>query len=609
MSHSASPGSSTPRWIAWCGLVLSMFSFCLGAWAYVHDGHEGLLDGVFKSLQMFHLHFHPLGGHAASEGHDGHVSTALEVARFGAATVALGLLPAVLVLALFRADISRWWVRCGWRHHVIVCGHCTRTLSLIKDLRRQKPGRRVVFIGHCPAPQAELPDGVLYLEGDAQGGDLLRQAAVHRADFLVALNEDDRSNLEILVAAERLCAGRAMKPLECYAHLQDTHLQSGLHKQLGSAFSNSKHVRQHLFNYYEVVARNLACQYPLPEALVEEGPPPEHYVIVGFGSFGQNVALKLVKMGQQLVHRRVNGKDEWHVVKPRVTVIDPRGEIAAVPFLRAHPAFKDHCEWALHRWSCEDSEFLDLTFLDAAHASAKTSIIFCLDNENISLRTALLLHDVCRGAQKTRGVDAIYLRIARPERLGGIVDNLAGQDGRPRLIFFAPDSEIFSADAILRSGVDALARAVHEAYLQAADADARANNQPTAAGKKWEELGSNDRDGNREAADHTWAKLRTLGYKISPVPEGETVAPVSDALLNELKAREEELARVEHYRWMTWRLLTGWTYGSPRDNAKKLHPDIVPYEALAPPTQDKDKVIIRAIPELLKKGRLQAVKK
>jgi len=118
---------------------------------------------MFKSLQMFHLHFHPLGEDAASEGHGGFVSTSLEIARFGAATVALGLLPAVLVLALFRADISRWWVKCFWRHHVIVCGHCTRTLILIKDLRDRKPPRRVVFIGHCPVPQAELPTGVLYL--------------------------------------------------------------------------------------------------------------------------------------------------------------------------------------------------------------------------------------------------------------------------------------------------------------------------------------------------------------------------------------------------------------------------------------------------------------
>ena len=633
MSHSTSPGSSTPRWIAWGGLVLAFFSFFFGAWAYIFDGHEGFLNGVFLSLQMFHLHFHALGEHAASDVHGGFVTGALQFARFGAAAVGLGLLPALLLLALFGTDIFRWWVKCFWRNHIIVCGHCTRAFSLIKDLRLQNPARRVVFIGHCPVPRAELPSGVLLLEGDAQSGDLLRQAAVHRADYLVALNENDRANLEILVAAERQCekgrsSGRVLgdlldtlasagipcgcgiaKPLECYAHLQDTHLQSGLHKQLGDSFSKSNQVRHELFNYYELVARNLACQYPLPEALVEEGPMPEHYIIVGFGSFGQNVALKLVKMGQQLVHRHVDGKDEWQVVKPRVTVIDPRGDIAAVPFLRAHPAFADHCAWAVHPWSCEAPEFLDLAFLDAAHASAKTSVIFCLENENVSLRTALLLNDLCRSTQSAKGVDAIYLRIAKPERLGGIVSNLVTQEGKPRLVFFAPDREIFSADAILRYGVDALASAVHEAYLKAAEADARANNLPSAVGKAWGDLGSIDREGSREAADHTWAKLRTLGYEIRRVPADENPAPVSETLLREIESREDELARVEHYRWMAWRLLTGWTYGAVRDDANKHHPDLIAYEDLAPSTKDKDKVIIRAIPELLKKGRLQAIKK
>ena len=200
-AHSSTPSSSTPRFIAWAGLILAVLSFALGAGIYIHDRPERPADGVFKSLQMFHLHFHPLKPkvpqtgtapapptpmheHAmdhGEDGEDGDVPLLLEIARFGAATVALGLLPAVLVLALFRADISRRWVRYFWRNHVIVCGHCTRTLSLIKDLRRQRLKRRVVFIGRCPASQSELPHGVLHLEGDAPTGRLLHFAAVHDA--------------------------------------------------------------------------------------------------------------------------------------------------------------------------------------------------------------------------------------------------------------------------------------------------------------------------------------------------------------------------------------------------------------------------------------------
>jgi hypothetical protein len=65
------------------------------------------------------------------------------------------------------------------------------------------------------------------------------------------------------------------------------------------------------------------------------------------------------------------------------------------------------------------------------------------------------------------------------------------------------------------------------------------------------------------------------------------------------------MARLEHERWMAWRVLTGWQWGSPRNNAAKLHPDIVPYEQLAETTKEKDRIIVRAIPELLRAGRLR----
>ena len=327
----------------------------------------------------------------------------------------------------------------------------------------------------------------------------------------MALNEDDRTNLEILIAAAQLCEEKSRRgtPLECSAHLQDTHLQSGLHTHLGDIRKFSPHLRIHLFNYYDIAARFLARSYPLPEAVVDQAPLPEHYVIVGFGSFGQNVARKLVKMGQIFVHEgAIAGADTWSVVPPRVTVVDPRGESAAAPFLRAQHEFQARCDWQLHKLSCESPEFLDLGFLSAADAPARTSIIFCLETEAVSLCTALLLHDFCRKAQRSKDVDAIYLRLSHPERLGGLITGLTESSVKPALHFFAPDSDIFSADSIFGNSLDALARAIHDEWLAVEVRDRRANNQAPAAGRSWEELSEEDQESNREAADHMWAKLR-----------------------------------------------------------------------------------------------------
>lgn len=602
-----------PRCLALFALIIAVASFGLGFWAYWSHG-TGAADSAFQSLQMFHLHYHA--------PHDGSKPLTLEVARFGAACFGLGLLPAMLGVSLFRGDWRRFCARHFWGGQVVVCGHCSRTLSLLKDLRTARPGQnrqRVVFVGHCPSPFGDLPPGVVHLEGNAETGDLLQAAGVHRAARLVALNEDDRSNLEILIAAGRICEERKRRgsPLECFAHLQDTHLQSGLHVHLGDTRRFSKHLRIHLFNYYEIAARFLARSFPLPEALLDKVPLPEHYIIVGFGSFGQNVARKLVKMGQIFVHEGVvAGADVWKVVPPRVTVIDPQGETAAAPFLRTHETFEERCQWQLLPLSCESPQFLNLSFLDAADAPARTSIIFCLENETVSLRTALLLHDFCRKAQRDKGIDALYLRLAHPERLGDLITRFTADRRKPALHLFAPDSDIFSADAIFGASLDALARAIHDEWLAVEIRDRRDNNQAPAAGRTWEDLSEQDQESNREAADHMWAKLRTLGYELhQPVP-GEPVAPPDPALLAELMAREDELARVEHYRWMTWRWLDGWRFGPVRTSMEdiesgkpKFHPDMVPYEQLDNATKERDKVNIRVISRLLREGRLSAVKK
>ena len=40
---------------------------------------------------------------------------------------------------------------------------------------------------------------------------------------------------------------------------------------------------------------------------------------------------------------------------------------------------------------------------------------------------------------------------------------------------------------------------------------------------------------------------------------------------------------------MAERILSGWRYGNPRDDAKKLHPSISPYAELSEPEKQKDR--------------------
>ena len=596
MAGNHSHGSPLPKRAAYVVSALTLLFFGLGVHGHLAIGNTRA-DAVYKSLQMMHLHYHP-----HPDAHDEedaaahpleHTPITLEIARFGAGLLSLAIVPGFVAL-LFQDRLFRWWARARWSNHVVVYGHSSRALSLVRDLRA---GRHNVFlIGHTPGHGADLPRGVCYIDASAPSRESLAGAALKNAGRFVALSDHDRDNLELLIAAEAEAKSRdtTRPPLECHAHFGDRYLQLGLH-QLGAAREGTP-TRRQLFNYYDVAARLLAHQYPMPATLAATAPAPEHIVIVGFGAFGQSVALKLVKMGQQLYQQG----DQWRIVKPRITAIDPRGAEAAALFLRTHPQFAAHCDFSVVAMSCGDAAFLDLTFLTPS--GSRASIVFCLDDEALTLRTLVLLAETCSASD--RGIRQIYLRLAKPAALTSWVDALRAST-KPGIVLFAPDEQLFSADVLLNQSLDVLARRIHDSY-RAAVHQPSSTNVPTALGKTWDELGEEDRESNREAADHLWAKLATLGYQLAVAPAGEAPAPVDAALVRELETRIEELARVEHYRWLTWRALSGWTYGAVRDQTLKHHPDMVEYERLSDEAKEKDRVVVRAIPALLTEGRLHA---
>jgi hypothetical protein len=71
----------------------------------------------------------------------------------------------------------------------------------------------------------------------------------------------------------------------------------------------------------------------------------------------------------------------------------------------------------------------------------------------------------------------------------------------------------------------------------------------------------------------------------------------------------QKLARVEHARWMAEKILQGWSYGIPRDNEKKIHPSLLPYDQLSDEDKGKDIDSVREIPNLVAAIGKQIVRK
>ena len=60
-------------------------------------------------------------------------------------------------------------------------------------------------------------------------------------------------------------------------------------------------------------------------------------------------------------------------------------------------------------------------------------------------------------------------------------------------------------------------------------------------------------------------------------------------LPKELNALAEEIAKNVHEVWSAGRIQEGWTYGEARDDARKHHPCLVPYEDLTETEKEYDR--------------------
>ena len=58
----------------------------------------------------------------------------------------------------------------------------------------------------------------------------------------------------------------------------------------------------------------------------------------------------------------------------------------------------------------------------------------------------------------------------------------------------------------------------------------------------------------------------------------------------ELLPLTERLAENTHDLWAAQRTLEGWRYGAQRDDARKLHPGLMPYDQLSESEKEYDRI-------------------
>ena len=114
-------------------------------------------------------------------------------------------------------------------------------------------------------------------------------------------------------------------------------------------------------------------------------------------------------------------------------------------------------------------------------------------------------------------------------------------------------------------------------------------------------LPEEEQEQNRDTVRHIHSKLAASGYIMIPERVNEPDFEFPDSYL-------DELAILEHERWMKMKLAQGWRESSKTDKENKLHQDLVPWERLSEKSKEKDRMFVKAIPEILAAAGYSVVK-
>ncbi len=519
---------------------------------------------------------------------------ALEVARW-LAPLSLVLAGLGAVAAVFTEQFVRLRIYLWYRNHWVICGAGRVGMRLATTFRDRRV--RVVLVDRGPAPsdvERCRRSGVPLLVGDATDPLVIQQARVPRASHVVVVTGDDGVNTEVARRAADM-AGKGTEALDVYVNVDDEELsllldQGAMFRSRGprrvraAALGRprdvlrtgpARPVEYRFFNVLRLGPRALLSDRP--ELLADNGNGSPSLLIVGAGPIGVNLVV-------EAAHRWgiENGEDDPHL---RVTLADVDAEAKVAAMKARWPRFGRICDLvplALDPWDGFSNPFggggLDL--------HDPTAAVVCPADDAAGLRVSLLLR------RKLAESVPIIVCTTRRNDSGSMLDlSPVGRGNVERYSVLDKVCEHW-VDLVLAgpSVNEDLARGIHAFYVRHRR-DEGVTDDPSIA--PWDVIPEDLRESTRRQATDFQQKIRRLGYTIAPALELEPTPFVFSA------DEVEQLATMEHDRFVAERLGAGWTYDRTRNVKRRRSPYLVCWECLREPVREYDRQAARDFPLVL----------
>jgi len=514
-------------------------------------------DRVYGSLLLFRF---------ATPGAPPYDAT-LEIARFLAlASIAYATFRGVS--AIFRDQWERFRIKTYFHDHVVVCGLGYSGMRLAKSFRNAPGHTRVVAIDVAPSigdvdECREL--GIYCLVGDATDGGLLKRAAVNRARSVVVTCGTDDVNAQVALLTQNAQI-EEHHSVTCYVNIDEDELCRLLEQ---SAMSSHGRVDFEFFNVYRSGPRALLDAHGrTEEPPTGEAPPP--VFMIGDGGM---ITHLVSEEGRRWALDRGDKAE-----RIRIVLVAPHADLQDAKLRRRHPDLPEVCDLVPYNVDLSDPD------TDAPQIDTVPSRVFvCFDDDAGGLRATIRI-------RKWVSQDVPIVLCTTGRSHAAHLLQLASSKVLPNVKEVGLLDEVCTAERLQNSKFETIAQAIHAQFVRD-QTGIKSKDDP--AMRDWKDLSEELKESNRGQAHDYADKLKSIDCTIAESTRW------GSSRFTFTQQEVEELSKKEHTRWGEGKRRDGWTYGDPKDDALKHHPDLVEWKALPEGEREKDRSAVRLMPIFL----------
>ena len=452
---------------------------------------------------------------------------------------------------------------------IVVIGANKNSRSLIRVLR-STGSKGIVLMDSSPDAVDHYfchSNRVLLIEADILDRGNLSKIGAENCRVLYAVTDDEKKNISI---AEQL------RVLDC-----DSNKTSSVTRNTFVQI-NSRDLFRGLYRYQRFtdnaipflleaqIARDTIFRFPLYEYADLRAHQRVHAVIIGFEAQGQALTQEIALQCQY--------KD---LQSPAITIVSLTGQGDIDTFKNSYEKINKACQ--LSYLSSVSGSWRDVyeDILMAEQENAITAIYIASGDESDNLAIALSVREQIDRHKVM--LAPVFVQISSGHNFDDLLEPVSVTNEFHKIIQpFGVLSEVMNDSLLTDFTNEGFAQHLHKLY------------STKNVVEEWASLTETKRESNRRAAAHARAKLSAIGYDVKVKPNKAIVLdPASKRLIHNMHM--DWLARMEHDRWLADRYVDGWDYSPQRDDLRRFHDMLIPFQELNEDEQRKDYAHIDAL--------------